>query len=383
MNQCTQIPKTLKEIKITLPDYKNSNCNLSNSILKNFGIKPLNDTLSLIDPYLEKDYKNVVLLLLDGMGKTIVENHLKEEGAFRTHLAGIYKSVFLPTTVAATTSIRSGLMPIEHSWFGCECYYPSIDKNVVVFTNKIQGIDTQAAPYNVAQTVNPYESIIDKINKTENEAYEVASYYDKEVTSIEKLCEKVKTICSKPLKNNNAKRFIYAYFEDPDHALHLNGCKSERVTNILTNIEKVVENLTKELNDTLFIITADHGHIDTDIVMLQDYPKIMNTLVRLPSLEPRALNLFVKEGLEEIFEEEFNKEFGDKFLLLTMQEVLEKGLFGTKPPHKNAKGMLGNYMAIATSNLTIITINFVDEFFVSMHGGLTEDEMLIPLIIFD
>ena len=41
MNQCTQIPKTLKEIKITLPDYKNSNCNLSNSILKNFGIKPL------------------------------------------------------------------------------------------------------------------------------------------------------------------------------------------------------------------------------------------------------------------------------------------------------------------------------------------------------
>ena len=37
-------------------------------------------------------------------------------------------------------------------------------------------------------------------------------------------------------------------------------------------------------------------------------------------------------------------------------------------------------MAIATSNLTI---NFVDEFFVSMHGGLTEDEMLIPLIIFD
>ena len=40
-------------------------------------------------------------------------------------------------------------------------------------------------------------------------------------------------------------------------------------------------------------------------------------------------------------------------------------------------------MAIATSNLTIITINFVDEFFVSMHDGLTEDEMLIPLIIFD
>ena len=40
--------------------------------------------------------------------------------------------------------------------------------------------------------------------------------------------------------------------------------------------------------------------------------------------------------------------------------------------------MLGNYIAIAIDNLTIY---FTDDDFVTMHGGLTEDEMLIPLIV--
>jgi len=42
--------------------------------------------------------------------------------------------------------------------------------------------------------------------------------------------------------------------------------------------------------------------------------------------------------------------------------------------------MLGNYIAIAKGDLSIMT---VDEEFKSMHGSLTEDEMLIPLIVFD
>ncbi|MBQ7636431.1 MAG: hypothetical protein IJS80_03890 [Lachnospiraceae bacterium] len=61
------------------------------------------------------DYKNIVVILLDGMGESIVKEHLEEDGPFRSHLAGIYNSVFLSTTVAATTSVLSGLQPCEHS----------------------------------------------------------------------------------------------------------------------------------------------------------------------------------------------------------------------------------------------------------------------------
>ena len=97
-------------------------------------------------------------------------------------------------------------------------------------------------------------------------------------------------------------------------------------------------------------------------------------------MEPRVLNFFIKKDKKEIFEKEFRKEFGDKFLLMPMEEAIEKNLFGTGKHHENFRSMLGDYLAIATDNLTIY---FTDERWVSMHGSLTEDEMLIPLIVFE
>ena len=77
---------------------------------------------------------------------------------------------------------------------------------------------------------------------------------------------------------------------------------------------------------------------------------------------------------------EFNKEFGDKFLLMPMEEVIEKKLFGTGKHHKIFRAMLGDYLSIATDDLSIY---YIDESWVSMHGSVTEDEMLIPFIVFE
>lgn len=366
----------MEEMKgLVMPDYKNCIANLPNSVLKKFGLETVGDTLPLMDKYLEKDYKNIVVLLLDGMGKCILENHLSKEGAFRTHLAGDYKSVFLSTTVAATTSAMSGLQPCEHSWLGWECYYPQVDENVIVFFNVIQGTEEQAADYNVPWTVTPYESVVDKINKSGKKAYAYAPFVPPYPKSIEEICSGIKGLCEQP-----GQKYIYAYWDQPDGLLHRNGRKSDVVKEALKEMEMAVSKLADELEDTLIVVTADHGHIDTDYVMLQDYPNIMDCLVRLPSLEPRALNFFIKEGKKKIFEEEFNREFGDKFILMPMEEVIEKKLLGTGKPHENFRSMLGDYLAIATGDLTIY---FGEEKWGSMHGSLTEDEMIIPLIVFD
>lgn len=159
-----------------------------------------------------------------------------------------------------------------------------------------------------------------------------------------------------------------------------NGCTSDVVKEELKLLEEAVAQLTAELEDTLVFVTADHGHIDTDYVMWKDYPALADCLVRLPSLEPRVLNFFVKEGKHAFFEAEFNKEFGDKFLLMPMEEAIEKQLFGTGTPHKQFRSMLGDYLAIAISDLSIY---YIEERWVSMHGSVTEDEMLIPLIVLE
>ena len=356
------------------PDYKNCIANLPNSILKKLGAGLVGDTLPLADKYLEKDYKNIVLLLLDGMGKSILERHLKEDGAFRSHLAGIYQSVFLSTTVAATTSAMSGLQPCEHSWLGWECYYPSVDKNITVFTNQIQGTEEQAADYNVPWKVTPYENIIEKIKKTGKDAYLIAPFTEPELDSIEKICGRIKELCDQP-----GQKSIYAYWKQPDGLLHKYGCGSDEVHEAIIDMENVVANLAGELEDTLIFVTADHGHLDNDFAVLQDYPNLCDCLVRMPSLEPRVLNLFVKEDKKQYFEKEFNRLFGDKYILMPMEEAIEKKLFGTGKPHKEFRGMLGDYLAIATGNLSIF---FNKDRWKSSHGSITADEVLIPLIVF-
>ena len=56
-------------------------------------------------------------------------------------------------------------------------------------------------------------------------------------------------------------------------------------------------------------------------------------------------------------------------------------LFGYGTEHKDFRNMLGDYLAVATDDLSIFNTKEKKEKFVSSHGGLTEDEMIIPLII--
>ena len=365
--------------KLVWPDYKNCIANLPNSILRKFGVTPAGDTLPLLDRYLEKDYRNIVVILLDGMGKSILEKHLDKDGAFRSRLAGIYQSVFLSTTVAATTSVMSGLQPCEHSWLGWECYYPRVDQNVTVFFSTIQGTDIQAADYNVPRTVTPYVSVFDRLNSAGIRAAMLSPFTEPYPADFSALCDTVRAYCRKP-----GKQYIYAYWNQPDGLMHRLGCAADPVHEAIREMETAVEKLAGDLEDTLVIVTADHGHIDTDHVMLQDYPELLDCLVRLLSLEPRVLNLFVKDGRKAFFEKEFNRLFGDKFLLLPMEEVLARKLLGTGKPHQEFRGMLGDYLALALDNLTIYFKNEPEDHrWLSTHGSVTEDEMLIPLILFD
>lgn len=57
-------------MKQKFPNYTECITNLANSILEEFGIKEEGrQSLKILNPYLAKGYENVVVILLDGMGK--------------------------------------------------------------------------------------------------------------------------------------------------------------------------------------------------------------------------------------------------------------------------------------------------------------------------
>lgn len=366
-------------MKICYPDYENCITNLACSILKEFGIDcGFGNSLKICDDLFQKNYKNIVVLLLDGMGKCIIDKNLSKDGFFASHMVSTYSSVFPPTTVAATTSIDSGKNPVEHSWLGWDCYFKEIDKNVTVFTNMESGTDKQAANFNVARKYCPYESIVSKINAAGGQAYYSMPFIKPYPSNFDSICTRIKELCEL-----DGKKYIYAYWNEPDYTMHEKGCFHEESRNVLAALELAVEKLCNELENTLIIVTADHGLIDSKGVALEDYPDILNCLVRMPSIEPRALNFFVKKEMTQQFKNFFNKEFGTKFLLLSKEEIRKKKLLGDGTEHPEFNNMLGDFLAVAIDDLSIFNTREEKDFFIGVHAGLTEDEMIIPLIVIE
>lgn len=384
-----------------LPDYDNCLVNLANSILKKFGAETSAKTLPLADQYLNKDYQNVVVLLLDAMGISILEKHLKEDGFFRSHLAGAYDSVYPPTTVAATTSILSGFYPNEHGWIGWDIYYPQLDKNVTVFTNQEQLLEKAgalptesysdgrskwaedslmetkpAADFNAGFTFTPYQNIVDKINAVGGKAYAAMPFLPPFPQTIEAILERVTSLCKEP-----GKKFIYAYWNEPDSTMHRTGTVSDKTHEMIATLERIVEESAAKLENTLLLITADHSHIDCENVCILDYPEIMDCLVRMPSFEPRTLNLFVKEERRKEFPAIMQKYFGRDLLLLTREEVLAEKVFGPGKNREDLEAMLGDFVAFSVSPKAIFNTHLEAQEMPGGHAGLTAEEIQIPLIV--
>ncbi len=363
---------------IKYPNYDRSILSIASSVLNHFGVKDCqHKTLPEFDKLLEKDYKNIIVILFDGLGTSTLNYHLKENDFLRKHYVTDISSVFPSTTVAATTSILSGYSPLECGWLGWDLYFEEIGENVAVFKNTLQRNGEPAAKYNVAHKYIPYKNVMQRIEevKGRKSAYCVAFFSKYRIKSVEDIC---KTIYK--LSKKRKKKYIYAYWHQPDGAMHGHGVTSPEAHKEILHINSEIEKLCGKLKDSLVIITADHGLCDSVNLFLEDYPELYSMLKIPPSIEPgRALSLFVKDGLQENFQNEFDKHFGDSFRLMTKDEVFSEHILGYGEPHPRTYDFVGDFLAIATTEKTLFTAREEHEF-VGVHAGLTEEEMTVPFI---
>ena len=362
---------------ISLPNYDNCITNLACSIQKYFNLKPKHKTLPTLDKVLEETKpKNVLVLLFDGMGTNLLKRKLGEENFLMQHLVGELTSVCPSTTTAATTSMTSGLNPVEHGWLGWNLYIKPVDQVITMFRNQIKDTEEIAADYDVSKKYYPYKTIVQQINEAgEYTAKDFFPFGEDPYTDNDDLTKKIVDECAK-----GGKRYLYAYFVNPDYMMHELGTEAKEVNEYFKEIGNIVKGIADQLEDTLIIVTADHGHLECEYILLTDYPDFFNTLGRTTWIEGRCCAFKIKEGKEKEFENLFEKYFDKDFILKTKEEVIEEKLFGDGEENKLFRDSLGDYIALAITN-RVFRYDERTNVHKSMHAGFTEDEMNIPLIL--
>lgn len=366
---------------MNMPIYSKSLLSLVSSVLKYYGVPTEYSTLSDVDKLLNKGYKNVVIMLFDGMGDAILRRHSDSCEYLIQNEKDIISSVFPPTTTAATTTMVSGLSPIEHGWLGWTLRFKDINKNVCLFPNTEFLLNTPAADYNVAEKYLGYESVFEKIRRATDGKIRteyISAFSEHKADTLDDILQKTISICNDP-----EKKYIYTYYKQPDFDMHDLGVGHERVKEDLQAINNAVEELAKNVDDTLIIVTADHGLIDVEWDFLPEYPDIWDCLETIPQIETRAMTLFVKKGLEEQFANAFNKHFAEDYELMTTKEALYKNIFGTGKKHPLIDEILGQYVAVAKGKCSIALTERTDDVFKAAHAGTTDDEYRVPLIIIE
>lgn len=356
------------------PDYKNNIVNIAGSIEKYFDLKSEVSSLGEIDEILYSyKPKNVVVILFDGMGYNLINEKLPN--SFLTNnIVKRVTSTCPSTTTSATTSIMTGKYPCTHGYLGWDMYYKKENAFVTMFTNKYKDSDEEY-PFNIAQKYFPFKTITDRI-------LENGKYYSKIVFPIkyEETYNDIDEMLLMIKSNLNIKEknYVYAYYMDPDSMLHVNGNDSKEVLSILKMINDKCEKFANDLNDTLLIITADHGHIDNDYIYLCDYPDLFDLITSNVWLEGRCCAFNVTDKV--LFKELFNKYFSEYFKLMSKDEVIESKLFGLNNENKYFEDLIGDFIALAKSD-KIFKYKRGGHIFKSNHAGFTEKEMYVPLIM--
>jgi len=135
------------------------------------------------------------------------------------------------------------------------------------------------------------------------------------------------------------------------------------------------------------MILGDHGQhtlSERGLIMAPDYPTLMDDLQIPPTGSSRAAYLSPKPGRIESVQRYLSKKCGGRLLVLDSGEALKQGFFGLGKIKREVYDRIGDLTVIPKGSSSFIYPyrQHKDEIFLKGgHGGLSEEEMLTPLMV--
>ncbi len=181
------------------------------------------------------------------------------------------------------------------------------------------------------------------------------------------------------------RKLVFAYYEPVDTLAHRNGTLGEEFFAELAALDFVLEReVLRRAKDATILLTADHGHINTypkGRVNLRELPTLLQALAVPPTGEPRLTYLHARDGNADALRDLAGSLLGDKARICTAKAAFDAKLFGEGLAHPESRGRVGDVLVAPRRAGTLIygyPHEKVD--MIGRHGGLSADEMLVPLV---
>lgn len=339
---------------------------------------------------------NIVLMVVDGLGYS----YLTGPGAgsmLSSLLKGRMTSVFPSTTATAITTFLTGLAPQQHGLTGWHMYFRELGCVGAVLpfrpryggaSFKAAGIDPEIVFGHIAvfdrvpvacSVVSPQRIVHSDFNLAHSGR---ATRYG--FKSLEHFFAQTEFA----LRQGEKRKYVYAYYPEIDSLAHQFGVGSSEVATHFAEWDRGFAAFLEAIQGTrtVVIVTADHGFIDKAPgchIELENHPRLAETLLLPLCGESRAAYCYVREEKIGQFEEYVNTELSDHAVLYHSQQLLEAGWFGPGDAHPALPDRIGNYTLVMKGGSTIKDWIQGEHRYhlIGVHGGVSESEMYVPLIV--
>ena len=380
------------------PDYQGGSIvNLMTSLIAALGGEPgpCPPLTTLPLPQLETA-RNVVLLVLDGLGDSQLAR-LPATGWLRRHRRARLTSVFPSTTATAVTTFLTGEAPQQHGLTGWHMYFRELGSVLAILPGRPRfgGGPLSQAGVAVGELLG-HRPLYDRLavrSHVVSPAHIAHSDFNRahlgraQLHPYRGLAELLTSIAA-VVRDSSGRQFVYGYWPELDSIGHAAGSGSAAARAHLLELDAALAQLHDALQgtDTLLLITADHGLLDTgepDRISLDDHPLLADCLALPLCGEPRLAYCYLRPGREQEFKHYCRSELARVAELRPSRELLAEGWFGPGAPHPRLAERIGDYVLIMRDRYVIKDwLPFEPRYVqVGVHGGLSAAEMLVPLIV--
>jgi hypothetical protein len=353
--------------------------------------------------------RRVVLVVLDALGYRMLQRmQAAGEGQPFSRLAAAGRqvpltSVFPSTTDAALVSLRTGVPPAAHGWLAYEMYlreWGTVSNAILlcpVWTR--QGgmlVDWGLDP----ETMVPIPTLAGYLAGAGVVNGAVLSAYLKDTPFSKMLYRDIPHVYGHVhasdlwvqvrhlLAETRGKRaFLTAYWSGLDTLAHAYGPDTDlweaefHSVSYLLERELLAALPAEDREGTLLLVTADHGQLlipREKILIANQDPELRRHLLVPISGESRAAFVYPRPGRAQAIRDYLAGAFPGWFTVLDSVQALEAGLMG-RPIADETYARAGELLVLPHGDHALQRAP-IPVPLLGRHGGLTQDEMLVPLV---